>query len=302
MKKISSVKKVQIKASPVHYITGVVFIALIIFIISFAIKPKEERILLKNDTIEKNRLATAYVLKYETVIEKNLNKVLLPVIAEGTKTKKGGIIATYKGEEYKNYEETLNKMDNEILDLMNDLPITYSSEVEAIDNLIYALVKQSQGETSYAKMQEYKQRINTHINKRANIIGELSPDGAKIRELIEQRNKYEDTAKKSNDNVLAPTPGIVSYKTDGLETKLSAENTEKLFLQTMEKESHNPSYPISASRQVSIDIQKTTKKKSNNCFHQLLYFPIQKKQYISSHDFLCISPKMTTSKGKPHEA
>ena len=51
-------------------------------------------------------------------------------------------------------------------------------------------------------MQEYKQRINSYINKRAGIIGELSPDGAEIKKLIEDRNKYEAKAKKSNDNIL----------------------------------------------------------------------------------------------------
>lgn len=228
MKKQSVVKKVQIKTSPVHYVTGVVFIALIILVTYLTLKPKEEQILLENDTIEKTRLITSYVVKQESIIEKDLTKVLVPVIAEGTKTQKGGIIATYKGQEYKNYEETLSEMDKEILEVMNDLPVIYSSEVDAIDNTIYELVKQSQGETSYAKMQEYKQRINTYINKRANIIGELSPDGAKIKELIRKRNEYEENAKKSNDNILAPMTGLVSYKTDGLENKLSLKEIDDL--------------------------------------------------------------------------
>lgn len=228
MKKIKSVKKVKIKASPVHYVTGVVFIALIGITLYFTLKPKTQVFLLEKGTIEKTSIVSGYVIKQERIIEKDYNKVLLPVIAEGTKTQKGGIVATYKGEEYKNYEENLAKMDSEILELMNYLPVIYSSEVDTIDNEIYKLVKQIGGETSYAKMQEYKQRINTFINKRANIIGELSPDGADIKELIKRRNEYEESAKKSNDNILAPIAGIVSYKTDGLETKLSTNNIHDL--------------------------------------------------------------------------
>lgn len=228
MKKISDVKKVKIKASPVNYITGVVFIALIAVALYFTLKPTDERLLLETGTIEKTCLTTAYVVKQESVIEKELGKVLVPVIAEGSKTQKGGIIATYKGEEYKNYEETLVKMDGEILELMNDLPAIYSSEVDAIDKTIYELVKQSVGETSYAKMKEYKQRINSYVNKRANIIGKLSPDGAEIKELIAKRNEYEESAKQSNDNILAPITGLVSYKTDGLENKLNAKKISDL--------------------------------------------------------------------------
>ena len=46
-------------------------------------------------------------------------------------------------------------MDREILERMKDLPTVYSSEVDAIENTIYNLVKQSVGETSYNKMQEF---------------------------------------------------------------------------------------------------------------------------------------------------
>lgn len=228
MKILDSVKKVKIKASPVHYVTGVAFVALIAVTLYFTFKKGNETILLENGMIEKTTIATSYVIKNETIVEKDLNKVLVPVIAEGSKTKKDGIIAIYKGEEYMDYEATLAKLDGEILELMKDLPAVYSSEVEAIDSTIYEIVKDSINETSYAKMQEYKQRINTQINKRASIIGDLSPDGAEIKKLIDKRNKYEEQAKNSNDNLLAPASGIVSYKTDGFEEKFLISKIDKL--------------------------------------------------------------------------
>ena len=126
-------------------------------------------------------------------------------------------------------------MDKEILERMQDLPTVYSSEVNAIETNIYSLVKASVEETSYNKMQEYKQKINSYINKRANIIGELSPDGAEIKKLIEERNEYEAEAKKSNDNILAPIPGIVCYTADGLEDKLTFTDVESLDYTTIKK-------------------------------------------------------------------
>ena len=228
MKKVSSIKRIDVKANPAGYIAGGLFIALILFTLFFSLKPKDERMLLENGTIEKSGLYTAYVVKNEALLKKDVTKVLVPVTAEGSKVPKGGIVATYRGEEYSNYEEKLAKMDKEILELMKDLPPIYSSEIDAIDKTIYSLLKESIHETSYSKMQEYKQRINSYINKRAGIIGELSPDGAEIKQLIEDRNKYESQAKKSNDNILAPITGLVSYKTDGLEDKLSAKNIDSL--------------------------------------------------------------------------
>lgn len=276
MKKTNNIKKVNIKASPVHYITGVVFIALIVIIICFVLKPTDKRILLKNGTIEKTEIVTAYVIKKESVIDKDIAKVMVPVVGEGSKTQKGGIIATYKSDEYKNYEETLSKMDKEILELMNDLPVIYSSEVDAIDREIYEIVKQSIGETSYAKMQEYKQRINTYINKRANIISDLSPDGAEIRKLITKRNEYESSAKKSNDNVIATMSGLVSYKTDGLEEKLFIDNINELGYSDIKEivEKNN-------------EIDNTTIKIVNNYEAYIVTkVPLESKEYLKeSYDY-----------------
>ena len=228
MKKVSKIKRMDVKLNPAGYAAGVLFIALIVLTIFFILKPKDERMLLETGTIEKSGLYTAYVVKNEAVIKQDVSKVMVPVTAEGSKVPKGGIVATYRGEEYSNYEEKLARMDKEILELMQDLPPIYSSEIDTIDKTIYSLIKESIDETSYSKMQEYKQRINSYINKRAGIIGELSPTGAEIKELIKERNDYEAKAKKSNDNILAPITGLVSYKTDGLENKLNTDNIDNL--------------------------------------------------------------------------
>jgi len=273
MKKINEVKKIEIKASPVHYITGIVFIALMSLAVFFLLRPTTKRVLLENGTIEKTRIVTSYIVKQEGIIKKDIEKVLIPVIAEGSKTQKGGIIATYKGKEYKNYEQTLSKMDAEILELMNDLPVIYSSEINTIDSSIYELVKKSSDETSFAKMQEYKQKINTYINKRATIIGELSPNGAEIKDLIKQRNEFEENAKKSNDNVLAPITGLVSYKTDGLETKLSVKDINNLSYSYIKENIDNSNL-----------IDNTSIKVVNNYEAYIVTkVPLEDKEYIKNN-------------------
>lgn len=209
-----------------YVIIGSILILIAAVIIMLSISKNTNQYLVQMGTVEYTEITTGYILKKEKTIEKDQSKVLVPIIAEGSRVSKNDIIATYKGNEYKNYEETLATMDKEILERMKDLPVVYSSEVDTIEDTIYYLIKQSIGETSYNKMQEYKQKINSNINKRANIIGELSPDGAEIKRLIEQRNQYEADAKKSNDNILATMPGIVSYTVDGLEEVLNFENLE----------------------------------------------------------------------------
>ena len=231
MKKVS----VENNINKYYVVIGSICIVAVIILLIFSITENTKQYLVQSGTLEHTEITTGYIVKKEKTISKDQSKVLVPVVSEGARISKNDIIATYKGEEYKNYEETLSQMDKDILERMQDLPIVYSSEVDAIEDAIYVLVKESVGETSYNKMQEYKQKINTNVNKRANIIGELSPAGAEIKKLIEERNEYEAEAKKSNDNILAPIPGIVSYTTDGLEEKLNYEDTNGLDYNTIKK-------------------------------------------------------------------
>lgn len=211
-----------------YMVIGSICILAVVILLILSISKNAKQYLVNEGTLEYTEITTGYIAKKEKTIAKEQAKVLVPVISEGARISKGDIIATYKGNEYINYEETLGRMDKEILERMQDLPTVYSSEVDAIEEIIYSLVKDSIEETSYNKMQEYKRKINTNISKRANIIGELSPAGAEIKKLIRERNKYEEEAKKSNDNILAPIPGIVSYITDGLEEKLSYNTVDDL--------------------------------------------------------------------------
>ena len=211
-----------------YVVIGSICILAVIILLILSISENTKQYLVQTGTLEHTEITTGYIVKDEKVITKDQNKVLIPVIAEGSRVSKGDIIATYKGDEYKNYEQNLADMDKEILERMKDLPTVYSSEVDAIENTIYNLVKDSIGETTYNKMQEYKQKINSNINKRANIIGELSPDGAEIKKLIKKRNDYEAEGRKSNDNILATIPGIVCYAVDGLEETINSKNMQNL--------------------------------------------------------------------------
>lgn len=214
--------------SKYYIVIGSICILALVILLILSISKNTKQYLVQTGSLEHTEITTGYIIKEEKVILKDQTKVLVPVISEGARVSKNDIIATYKGEEYKNYEEQLAVLDKEILERMKELPTVYSSEVSAIEDTIYNLVKESVGETTYSKMQEYKQKINSNINKRANIIGSLSPAGAEIKKLIQNRNEYEAQGKKSNDNILAPMPGIVCYTVDGLEEMLDCNNINNL--------------------------------------------------------------------------
>lgn len=208
----------------------VVAILCIVLIITFTniFKNSETTYLVEKGTLEFSSLAESYVIKNETIIERDASKTLVPVIAEGKKTAKGGIIATYKNEEYDTKAEKLEEMDAEILSLMKSLPEIYSSEIESVENQIRAELKSALGKTSYVEMQNHINDINELINRRAVVVAELSPSGQEIVKLINERNEYEENMKSSSDNVVSTAQGIVSYTTDGLEKELVANNIMNL--------------------------------------------------------------------------
>ena len=72
------------------------------------------------------------------------------------------------------------------------------------------------------------------------MVGELSPSGSHLKQLIEERSKYEAQLNSGSEYVNAPISGVVSYRVDGLEetlgnvelSSLSEEYLENLNLKT----------------------------------------------------------------------
>lgn len=150
-----------------------------------------------NGSVEKVSDTYVYVLKKEEVIDIDETAVAIPVVDQDKRASKDEVVAVYKNSEYENYETEIANLDKEIQTMVKDLPSVYSSDVNNLDMQISSLTKTAQKETSYVKMQEYKNQVNNLLEKKINILGELSPTGSKIRELIAKRNELKSLSKSS---------------------------------------------------------------------------------------------------------
>ena len=224
---MSREKRKSVMNKKVYLITILVIMIAFGGIISKAIN-SDEKHLVKEEKIEYSTICTAFVLKDETVIDIDKSKVFVPIIAEGGRVAKNEIIATYRGQEYKNYISNLEKMDAEIAEAMKSVEVEYSTELQNLDNQIINTIKKYQSKTSYTDIQESNTIIKRLSSKRAELIGEYSPKGAHIKELIEKRNEYEESSKTSNDNIKATGPGQVTYTIDGLEESMNMDKINKL--------------------------------------------------------------------------
>ena len=104
-----------------YLLAGGTVLVLLCVIILLNINKVEKQYIIQNEDIENTEIATAYVIKDEVVVEKDTNKVLLPVAGESERVAKHSIIATYKGTDYDAYQKTLEDLDKQIHEHMQDL-------------------------------------------------------------------------------------------------------------------------------------------------------------------------------------
>lgn len=178
-----------------------------------------------NGYVEKATDTLGMIIKDETVVNLNKKEVAIPITEQNKRVTKGGIVAIYKNDKYDEYLKSVEDLDKTIQTLIVDLPASYSNDVSSLDLQIVELAKKARSETSYIKMQEYKSKIDELSYKKVIILGQRSPEGSKVRELIKQREEIEkNNMYLSTDNILAPVSGIVTYKLDGLENLINFDN------------------------------------------------------------------------------
>ncbi len=214
----SNQSDVNIKRKSIIVISIVLLVVIFVIIGIYKIFFKEyETYTVINGYAEKAVNTDAYIIKNEQVIELSNSNVTVPLIEQDKRIEKNGTIAIYKDSGYQEYLDKINKLDSQIEVLIKDLPYTYSTDLENINNDINKLINNSKKITSYIKMQEYKTKLNELANKKITLIGNLSPSGSKIQELITERKNIENEYKTSSFTIKSNMSGCVSYKIDNLE-------------------------------------------------------------------------------------
>ena len=100
--------------------------------------------------------------------------------------------------------------------MVNDSSLL-TADMKLLENQIDEKVENINKITDVSKLTEYKKEIDTLIAKKAKTAGESSPKGSYLRQLIEERKKYESELNSGAEYVKAPISGVVSYRVDGLE-------------------------------------------------------------------------------------
>lgn len=235
---MSNKKKEKINVQRI--ITLIFAVALLIYviyaIINLIVKPTDT-FLVENGKISFEESTHGYVIRDETVITgENYKNGIYQIKAEGEKVAKGEAIFRYytKGEE--GLKEKINELDIKIREVMEKENSIYTADIKTIENQIHKKIYETADSNSIQKIKEYKNELNSLIVKKAKIAGEYSPSGSYLKQLIEERSKYENELNSGSEYVTASRSGVVSYRVDGLEEVLTPSNLASLSKNMLESQ------------------------------------------------------------------
>lgn len=225
-------RKKKINQNVIFVILSILIIMIIYFtitIIHFFKKPADT-VLIKKGELIKYEEVVGYIIRSEEIIDNSsFDGVIKTEIQDATRVSKGSPIITYVSKSEEQILEKMAKLDEKIEKAIESQQTIFTSDVKSIDaeieNNIYSNLKENKNLYS---IQEYKKYLNEKIQKKAKIVGELSPAGSELKTLISQRTAYETELNNSEKSLLSPAAGLVSYRVDNLEDVLTYESISVL--------------------------------------------------------------------------
>lgn len=189
----------------------------------------EETYIVKQGTITEEEETTGYIIRNEKVIKgEDFNNGIYTVATEGQKLAVGQSVFRYYSDNEKDIEIKIKELNYKIQELLEqEKNIIPSADIKAIEKQIEENIQNINNMTNYQEITESKKNIDNLISKKITFIGNIV-ENEEIKNLIKERNSYEEQLKTGSEYLKAEIGGIVSYKVDGLEEKLTPNNFNEI--------------------------------------------------------------------------
>lgn len=215
-----------------HVLIAIIVIALIIYaiysIVNLAVKPTDS-FFVENGKISFEESVYGYIIRDETVIKgENYKNGISQIKAEGEKVAKSEPIYRYYTKNEEELIQKINNLDIKISEAMEKEKNIYTADIKNLENQIYKKIYEVSNINDIQKIKEYKSELNSIVTKKAKIAGEYSPSGSYLKQLIEERSKYENELNNGSEYIKAVRSGVVSYRVDGLEETLTTSSLASL--------------------------------------------------------------------------
>ena len=205
-----------------------------VYLVAKLVQNPTNTFMVTNGKISQEESDIGYIIREETVVKgQNYKNGMVKIKNEGEKVAKGDSVFRYYSSGEEELKNKIAELDVEIQSLMQNEKNSFPSDVKLLESQIEKELDSIYGVNNAQKIQEYKKNINSYITKKAKI---SSPSNSRLKELLSQREEYENRLTSDSENVNAPESGIVSYRVDGLESVLTTEDFAKFnksFLQDL---------------------------------------------------------------------
>ena len=205
-----------------------------VYLVAKLVQNPTNTFMVTNGKISQEESDIGYIIREETVVKgQNYKNGMVKIKNEGEKVAKGDSVFRYYSSGEEELKNKIAEVDVEIQSLMQNEKSSFPSDVKLLESQIEKELDSIYGVNNAQKIQEYKKNINSYITKKAKI---SSPSNSRLKELLSQREEYENRLTSDSENVNAPESGIVSYRVDGLESVLTTEDFTKFnksFLQDL---------------------------------------------------------------------
>ena len=205
-----------------------------VYLVAKLVQNPTNTFMVTNGKISQEESDIGYIIREETVVKgQNYKNGMVKIKNEGEKVAKGDSVFRYYSSGEEELKNKIAELDVEIQSLMQNEKSSFPSDVKLLESQIEKELDSIYGVNNAQKIQEYKKNINSYITKKAKI---SSPSNSRLKELLSQREEYENRLTSDSENVNAPESGIVSYRVDGLESVLTIEDFTKFnksFLQDL---------------------------------------------------------------------
>ena len=219
-------------------IIAIIFIIPIIAYVSYAIylliSHPTDTYIIKEGTLSQEETEIGYVIRNEIVKKgQNEGNGIYVIASEGEKVAYNDPIFRYYSSTEKEISKEINEIDYQIQELLEKEKKITSADIKSIENQIESEISNINKLSNYQEIYECKKNIDTLISKKINFIKDTT-ESEEIKKLIEKRNEYESQLKNASEYITAPISGIVSYRVDGLEEKLTTDKFSEITEQYLE--------------------------------------------------------------------
>lgn len=206
----------------IYIALGLVVIYLI-YTIYLLIKQPTDIFTLEEGTLYSEETDIGYIIRDEVVIQgENYKNGMEKIKSEGEKVAVNEAVFRYYTKNEDSLKQKIAELDTKIQEAMANETETelFPSDIKSLETQIEEKLAGISNIKDTTKLEETKKEINELVTKKANIAGDLSPQGSYLKELIEERKNYESELNSGAEYVNSSKSGVVSYKVDGFEDVL----------------------------------------------------------------------------------